>query len=104
MNSSILYEEEFILKEKKLWKRKIQISENVSGHTGFSEPLLEINSDDIENQYDSIPIYRSYACCNSPKKEHIVEDEFKYALLANNCLCPGLSTFMTLLLHTSRGE
>lgn len=32
------------------------------------------------------------------------EDEFKYAILANNCLCPGLSTFVTLLLHTSRGR
>ena len=28
----------------------------------------------------------------------------KYALLASNCLCPGLSTFMTLILHTSRGK
>ena len=28
--------------------------------------------------------------------EHVVcEDEFKYALLANNCLCPGTSTFVT---------
>ena len=36
--------------------------------------------------------------------EHVVcEDEFKYALLANNCLCPGASTLVTLLLHTSRG-
>ncbi|XP_059171970.1 potassium channel subfamily T member 2-like [Physella acuta] len=36
--------------------------------------------------------------------DHVVcEDEFKYALLANNCLCPGISTFVTLLLHTSRG-
>ncbi|CAG5135869.1 unnamed protein product, partial [Candidula unifasciata] len=36
---------------------------------------------------------------------HVVcEDEFKYALLANNCLCPGISTFVTLLLHTSRGQ
>ena len=36
--------------------------------------------------------------------EHVVcEDEFKYALLANNCLCPGASTLITLLLHTSRG-
>ncbi|CAF1476005.1 unnamed protein product, partial [Didymodactylos carnosus] len=34
--------------------------------------------------------------------EHIVcEDELKYALLANNCLCPGISTFVTLLLHRS---
>ena len=24
--------------------------------------------------------------------------------MANNCLCPGISTFMTLLLHTSRGR
>ncbi|KAK2174256.1 hypothetical protein NP493_815g00002 [Ridgeia piscesae] len=36
--------------------------------------------------------------------EHVVcEDEFKYALLANNCLCPAASTLVTLLLHTSRG-
>nr|XP_022326622.1 potassium channel subfamily T member 2-like isoform X13 [Crassostrea virginica] len=37
--------------------------------------------------------------------EHVVcEDEFKYALLANNCLCPATSTLVTLLLHTSRGQ
>ncbi|XP_046397333.1 potassium channel subfamily T member 2 isoform X3 [Ischnura elegans] len=37
--------------------------------------------------------------------EHVVcEDEFKYALLANNCTCPGTSTLVTLLLHTSRGQ
>ena len=37
--------------------------------------------------------------------EHVVcEDEFKYALLANNCLCPGTSTLVTLLMHTSRGQ
>ncbi|XP_076343529.1 potassium channel subfamily T member 2-like isoform X2 [Tachypleus tridentatus] len=37
--------------------------------------------------------------------EHVVcEDEFKYAMLANNCLCPGTSTLVTLLLHTSRGK
>ncbi|KJH44789.1 Calcium-activated BK potassium channel alpha subunit [Dictyocaulus viviparus] len=34
----------------------------------------------------------------------ICEDEFKYSLLANNCICPGISTFITLLMHTSRGE
>ncbi|PAV72740.1 hypothetical protein WR25_18722 isoform B [Diploscapter pachys] len=34
----------------------------------------------------------------------ICEDEFKYALIANNCICPAISTFITLLLHTSRGE
>ncbi|CAA9998794.1 unnamed protein product [Nesidiocoris tenuis] len=37
--------------------------------------------------------------------EHVVcEDELKYALLANNCTCPGASTLVTLLLHTSRGQ
>ncbi|XP_074653905.1 potassium channel subfamily T member 2-like isoform X3 [Tubulanus polymorphus] len=37
--------------------------------------------------------------------EHCVcEDEMKYALLANNCLCPAASTLVTLLLHTSRGQ
>ncbi|KAL3891793.1 hypothetical protein ACJMK2_004040 [Sinanodonta woodiana] len=36
--------------------------------------------------------------------EHVVcEDEFKYALLANNCLYPGLSTLVSLLVHTSAG-
>ncbi|KAK7479069.1 hypothetical protein BaRGS_00029661 [Batillaria attramentaria] len=36
--------------------------------------------------------------------EHVVcEDEFKYALLANNCLYPGLSTLVALLVHTSSG-
>ncbi|KAK6009991.1 Calcium-activated BK potassium channel alpha subunit, partial [Ostertagia ostertagi] len=34
----------------------------------------------------------------------ICEDEFKYALLANNCICPGISTFITLLMHTSKGD
>ena len=37
--------------------------------------------------------------------QHVVcEDEFKNALLANNCLTPGVSTLVTLLLHTSQGQ
>nr|XP_032832219.1 potassium channel subfamily T member 1-like [Petromyzon marinus] len=37
--------------------------------------------------------------------DHVVcEEEFKYALLALNCVCPATSTLMTLLLHTSRGQ
>ena len=33
--------------------------------------------------------------------EHLVcEDEIKHAVLASNCVCPGISTFFTLLLHT----
>lgn len=31
----------------------------------------------------------------------VCEDEFKYALFANNCMYPGMSTLVTLLLHTS---
>uniref|UniRef100_A0A915HPL4 Calcium-activated potassium channel BK alpha subunit domain-containing protein n=1 Tax=Romanomermis culicivorax TaxID=13658 RepID=A0A915HPL4_ROMCU len=34
----------------------------------------------------------------------VCEDEFKYTLLACNCICPGISTLITLLLHTSRGQ
>ncbi|VDK58488.1 unnamed protein product [Anisakis simplex] len=34
----------------------------------------------------------------------VCEDEFKYSILANNCICPGISTYLTLLIHTSRGE
>ncbi|XP_056599555.1 potassium channel subfamily T member 2 [Triplophysa dalaica] len=36
--------------------------------------------------------------------DHIVcEEEFKYAMLAMNCICPATSTLITLLVHTSQG-
>lgn len=36
--------------------------------------------------------------------DHIVcEEEFKFAMLAMNCICPATSTFITLLVHTSQG-
>jgi potassium channel subfamily T protein 1 len=32
--------------------------------------------------------------------EHLIcEDELKYALLASNCIFPGLSTFITILMN-----
>uniref|UniRef100_T1KQL7 RCK N-terminal domain-containing protein n=1 Tax=Tetranychus urticae TaxID=32264 RepID=T1KQL7_TETUR len=52
-----------------------------------------------------VQIYRPENKIHVVFAEHVVcEDEFKYALLANNCLCPGTSTLVTLLLHTSRGQ
>ncbi|XP_069825086.1 potassium channel subfamily T member 2 isoform X4 [Dendropsophus ebraccatus] len=37
--------------------------------------------------------------------DHVVcEEEFKYAMLALNCICPATSTLITLLVHTSRGQ
>jgi len=37
--------------------------------------------------------------------DHVVcEDELKNALLASNCICPGISTMVTLLLHTLREQ
>uniref|UniRef100_A0A8C5ETX8 Potassium channel subfamily T member 2-like n=1 Tax=Gouania willdenowi TaxID=441366 RepID=A0A8C5ETX8_GOUWI len=37
--------------------------------------------------------------------DHVVcEEEFKYAMLALNCVCPGTSTLITLLIHSSRGH
>ncbi|XP_041091746.1 potassium channel subfamily T member 2 isoform X3 [Polyodon spathula] len=37
--------------------------------------------------------------------DHVVcEEEFKYAMLALNCVCPATSTLITLLIHTSRGQ
>ncbi|KAJ0057263.1 hypothetical protein NL108_002187, partial [Boleophthalmus pectinirostris] len=37
--------------------------------------------------------------------DHVVcEEEFKYAMLALNCICPATSTLVTLLVHTSRGR
>ncbi|KAI1904764.1 hypothetical protein AGOR_G00009050 [Albula goreensis] len=37
--------------------------------------------------------------------DHVVcEEEFKYAMLALNCICPATSTLVTLLVHTSRGQ
>uniref|UniRef100_A0A674EQH3 Potassium sodium-activated channel subfamily T member 2 n=1 Tax=Salmo trutta TaxID=8032 RepID=A0A674EQH3_SALTR len=36
--------------------------------------------------------------------DHVVcEEEFKYAMLALNCICPATSTLITLLVHTSQG-
>uniref|UniRef100_H3CYM4 Potassium sodium-activated channel subfamily T member 2b n=1 Tax=Tetraodon nigroviridis TaxID=99883 RepID=H3CYM4_TETNG len=34
----------------------------------------------------------------------VCEEEFKYAMLALNCVCPGTSTLITLLIHSSRGR
>ncbi|XP_036357424.1 potassium channel subfamily T member 1 isoform X2 [Octopus sinensis] len=34
----------------------------------------------------------------------VCEDEFKYALFANNCMYPGISTLVTLMLHTYEGD
>uniref|UniRef100_A0A8C4R1A8 Potassium sodium-activated channel subfamily T member 1 n=1 Tax=Eptatretus burgeri TaxID=7764 RepID=A0A8C4R1A8_EPTBU len=37
--------------------------------------------------------------------DHVVcEEEVKYAMLALNCVCPAVSTLITLLIHTSRGQ
>uniref|UniRef100_A0A8C9UVD1 Potassium sodium-activated channel subfamily T member 2 n=1 Tax=Spermophilus dauricus TaxID=99837 RepID=A0A8C9UVD1_SPEDA len=37
--------------------------------------------------------------------DHVVcEEEFKYSMLALNCICPATSTLITLLVHTSRGQ
>ncbi|ESP00409.1 hypothetical protein LOTGIDRAFT_176472, partial [Lottia gigantea] len=53
-------------------------------------------------------VYDRYDLCGlglRSQTEHIVcEDEFKFALLANNCLYPGLSTLVSLLVHTSDGQ
>uniref|UniRef100_UPI0035902716 potassium channel subfamily T member 1-like n=1 Tax=Myxine glutinosa TaxID=7769 RepID=UPI0035902716 len=34
----------------------------------------------------------------------VCEEEVKYAMLALNCVCPAVSTLITLLIHTSRGQ
>uniref|UniRef100_A0A674D5E0 Potassium sodium-activated channel subfamily T member 2 n=1 Tax=Salmo trutta TaxID=8032 RepID=A0A674D5E0_SALTR len=37
--------------------------------------------------------------------DHVVcEEEFKYAMLALNCICPATSSLITLLVHTSQGR
>lgn len=44
----------------------------------------------------------SFCVC---RLDHVVcEEEFKYAMLALNCVCPATSTLVTLLVHTSRGQ
>jgi len=49
-----------------------------------------------------VQLFRPENTINIKFAEYLVcEDEFKYALLANNCLCPGISTLLTLLLHKS---
>ena len=34
----------------------------------------------------------------------ICEDELKYALMASNCICPAMSTYISLLVHTLEGR
>jgi len=49
-----------------------------------------------------VQLFRPENTINIKFAEYLVcEDEFKYALMANNCLCPGISTLITLLLHKS---
>ncbi|CAF0855636.1 unnamed protein product, partial [Brachionus calyciflorus] len=49
-----------------------------------------------------VQLFRPENKINIKFAEYLVcEDEFKYALLANNCLCPGISSLITLLLHKS---
>lgn len=49
--------------------------------------------------------YMSYQILLLFSSEHVVcEDEIKNALLASNCVCPGISTLVTLLLHTLREQ
>lgn len=47
-----------------------------------------------------------HTCSVSPySPDHVVcEEEFKYAMLALNCICPATSTLITLLVHTSSGR
>ncbi|KAJ8301972.1 hypothetical protein KUTeg_014809 [Tegillarca granosa] len=55
------------------------------------------------NQY--IQLFRAENKIHVKFAEHVVcQDEFKYALLANNCCYPGLSTLVSLLVHTSTGN
>ncbi|GAB6031496.1 hypothetical protein CHUAL_009270 [Chamberlinius hualienensis] len=52
-----------------------------------------------------VQIFRPQSIIHVKFAEHVVcEDEFKYAMLAYNCMIPGTSTLVTLLLHTSRGQ
>ncbi|MCP9257731.1 Potassium channel subfamily T member 1 [Dirofilaria immitis] len=52
-----------------------------------------------------VQIFRPETKMHIEHAEFVVcEDELKYSLLANNCICPGISTFITLLMHTSGGE
>lgn len=73
--------------------------------------LLQTNSHQHTHKHAMFIVLRKFAAARPEHKlhvkfaEHVVcEDEFKYALLANNCTCPGASTLVTLLLHTSRGQ
>ncbi|KOB73041.1 Uncharacterized protein OBRU01_11412, partial [Operophtera brumata] len=65
--------------------------------------ILQVNFAPMVPQY--VQIFRPENKLHVKFAEFVVcEDEFKYALLANNCTCPGASTLVTLLLHTSRGQ
>ncbi|XP_060085126.1 potassium channel subfamily T member 1-like [Ylistrum balloti] len=52
-----------------------------------------------------IKIYKQESKLHIYNEDHVVcGDELKFSILANNCLHPGLSSFITLLVHSSTVE
>ncbi|XP_033098187.1 potassium channel subfamily T member 2-like isoform X2 [Anneissia japonica] len=97
----------------KNWKRKKRLSEKLESiinrsYRDRADQQTILRTWAVKDFAPNIPLYVQIM---KPENkfhvqfaDHVVcEDEFKYALLANNCLCPATSTFVTLLIHTSRG-
>ncbi|CAD7013544.1 unnamed protein product [Ceratitis capitata] len=79
----------------------LSIADNNMATVGERSKDSELNGTTHGGFWASVPEHKLHV----KFAEHVVcEDEFKYALLANNCTCPGASTLVTLLLHTSRGQ
>ncbi|XP_064596811.1 LOW QUALITY PROTEIN: potassium channel subfamily T member 2-like [Liolophura sinensis] len=112
----VMYIRGSALKDADLSRCRIQVSEacfilgnrtNVDKDAADQHTILRswAVKDFAPNCPQYVQIFKPESKIHVKFAEHIVcEDEFKYALLANNCLYPGLSTLVTLLLHTSRGE
>lgn len=72
--------------------------------TVYSWIVEFVSVDDNDDDDDDVMTMFLLCLLFVPLQDHVVcEEEFKYALLALNCVCPATSTLITLLVHTSSG-
>ncbi|KAK7896468.1 hypothetical protein WMY93_021793 [Mugilogobius chulae] len=75
-----------------LWSQRVIY---LQGSVLKDQDLLRAKMDDAE---------ACFILSSRNEVDRTAAEEFKYAMLALNCVCPATSTLVTLLVHTSRGR
>ncbi|TMS08256.1 Potassium channel subfamily T member 1 [Larimichthys crocea] len=75
-----------------LWSQRVIY---LQGSVLKDQDLLRAKMDDAE---------ACFILSSRNEVDRMAAEEFKYAMLALNCVCPATSTLVTLLVHTSRGR